>query len=81
MSTILHGDAQGNNLVVTADNTQLYGLAGNDTLTGANRDEILLIGGSGDDVLQLSGGNGTLSGGDGADIFAFTSTRITPFRR
>ena len=71
MSAILHGDAQGNNLIVTADTTQVYGLAGNDTLTSANHDDVLLIGGSGDDFLQLSGGNGTLSGGDGADIFAF----------
>ncbi len=70
MSQILHGDAQGNWLIATADTTHLYGLAGNDTLTSANCADVLLIGGSGDDYLQLSGGNGTLSGGDGADVFA-----------
>ena len=70
MPQILHGDAQGNWLIATDDTAQLYGLAGNDTLTSANCNDVLLIGGSGDDFLQLSGGNGTLSGGDGADTFA-----------
>ncbi|MBR1647531.1 MAG: hypothetical protein IJ685_12255 [Selenomonadaceae bacterium] len=70
MSQILHGDTKGNWLIATDDSAQLYGLAGNDTLTSANCEDVLLIGGSGDDYLQLSGGNGTLSGGNGADIFA-----------
>ena len=71
MSAILHGDASGNVLIVTADTAQLYGLSGNDTLTSANHDGVLLIGGSGNDVLQFSGSNGTLSGGSGSDTFEF----------
>lgn len=78
MSQILHGDALGNSLTVTADSTQVYGLAGNDTLTSVNRDDVLLIGGSGNDVLQFSGGNGTLSGGTGADTFEFYYSAAHP---
>ena len=71
MSTVLHGTIQNDGLNVAADTTQVYGLAGDDTLTSANHGEVLLIGGSGDDLIQLSGGNGTLSGGAGKDTFAF----------
>ena len=71
MSTILHGTIQNDSLTATTDTTQVYGLAGNDTLTSANHDDVLLIGGSGDDLIQFSGGKGTLSGGNGSDTFAF----------
>ena len=71
MSTVLHGTIQNDSLTAAVDSTQIYGLAGNDTLTSANCNDVLLIGGSGDDLLQLSGCRGTLSGGTGSDTFAF----------
>ena len=50
MSTVLHGTIQNDSLTAAADSTQIYGLAGNDTLTSANCNDVLLIGGSGDDL-------------------------------
>ena len=47
-------------------------MAGNDTLASNNKKEIILIGGSGNDVLSITGGNGTISGGKGKDTFNLT---------
>ncbi|QJW84454.1 hypothetical protein HK414_13950 [Ramlibacter terrae] len=57
--------------------------AGNDLLEGGDGDDTLvsggadsrdtLEGGTGDDVLYAAGGRVTLTGGDGADRFSFTS--------
>ena len=66
---VLVGKTKNDKLVVAKDRTQIYGLAGNDTLTSTGKSEVLLIGGTGDDVLSMTGGNGTLSGGKGADTF------------
>ena len=75
---VLHGGAGANQISVTADKTHAYGLAGNDTLTATGKSDVLLIGGSGNDVLSMTGGNGTLSGGKGADTFNLSySTTIT----
>ena len=71
MSEVLHGSAGVNQLNVSADKTQVYGLSGNDTLISNGKSEVLLIGGSGDDSLIMLGGNGTLSGGKGSDIFVY----------
>ena len=72
MTEVLHGNASGNQLNVTADKTQAYGLSGNDTIISDGKSEVLLIGGSGDDSLVMTGGKGTLSGGRGADTFELT---------
>lgn len=72
MAEVIHGDAYGNNLVAYENRTQVYGLAGDDTLSSDGKSEVLLIGGSGNDVLNISGGVGTLSGGAGADTFNLT---------
>ena len=73
MAEVLHGTAtSGDNLYASANKTQVYGLAGDDTLTADGKSDILLIGGSGNDRLIMTGGNGTLSGGTGADIFELT---------
>ena len=69
MAEVLHGGAGANQISVAANRTQAYGLAGNDTLTSNGKSNVLLIGGSGDDVLNMTGGNGTLSGGKGKDTF------------
>ena len=69
MAEVLHGNPGNNQLNATANRTQVYGLAGNDTLTSDSKSDVLLIGGSGDDSLIMSGGNGTLSGGKGKDTF------------
>ena len=69
MSEVLHGNAGGDQLNISADKTQVYGLAGDDTLISDKKSDALLVGGSGDDSLIMLGGNGTLAGGDGADIF------------
>ena len=66
---VVVGKASNNKLNVEEDKTQVYGLAGNDTLTSNRKADALLIGGSGDDVLNMTGGNGTLSGGAGNDTF------------
>ena len=66
---VVVGKANNNKLNVEEDKTQVYGLAGNDTLTSNRKANALLIGGSGDDVLNMTGGNGTLSGGAGNDTF------------
>ncbi len=68
MAKVLHGDASGNQLNVSEDNAQAYGLKGNDTLISDNKSDVLLVGG-GDDSLIVMGGEATLSGGDGADVF------------
>ena len=47
MADVLHGTPGNNQLNATANRTQVYGLAGNDTLTGDGKSEVLLIGGSG----------------------------------
>ncbi len=66
---VLVGKSGKDKLVVAADKTQIYGLAGNDTLESNGKNNILLIGGSGDDILNMTGGTGTLSGGKGSDTF------------
>ena len=43
-ANVMHGNSSINKLVNTADNSQLYGLAGND-------------------ILNMTGGSGTLNGG------------------
>jgi VCBS repeat-containing protein len=53
--------------ILTADGLSLvFGLKGNDTLTGGNGTN-LLCGGSGNDALDGLNGNDTLDGGDGKD--------------
>ena len=71
MAEVLAGTSAGEQLVVKADKTQVYGLKGNDTLV-SNKDSVLLVGGSGDDKLIMSGGTGTLNGGKGNDTFELT---------
>ena len=72
MAEVLHGNVSSDQLNARNDKTQVYGLAGNDTLTSGNKSDVLLVGGSGDDSLIMTGGNGTLSGGDGSDTFELT---------
>ena len=69
MAEVLHGNASNNQLNATENRTQAYGLSGNDTLTSDGKSDVLLVGGSGDDSLIMSGGKATLSGGNGADTF------------
>ena len=78
MAEVIHGDGGGNQLNARADKSQVYGLKGNDTLTSGDKRDVLLVGGSGDDSLIMSGGNGTLSGGDGSDIFELTYSASKP---
>ena len=68
-ANVIHGNSNENQLTNTEDNTQIYGLAGNDTLESVNKKNAILIGGSGNDILQMTGGSGTLSGGAGIDTF------------
>jgi len=81
----LNGTDQADRIAGMSDlaNT-INGLAGNDTLTGGNKDDVL-IGGDGNDALNggmgndtLSGGNGkdTLTGGTGSDQFVFSNSPI-----
>ena len=72
MAEVLHGYASADLLNARADKSQVYGLKGNDTLTSDNKSDVLLVGGSGSDSLIISGGNGTLSGGEGSDTFELT---------
>ena len=72
MADVLHGTPGNNQLNATANRTQVYGLSGNDTLASDGKSDVLLVGGSGSDSLIMSGGNGTLSGGAGADTFELT---------
>ncbi len=78
LAEVLHGDASGNRLNAGADKSQVYGLKGNDTLTSDGKRDVLLLGGSGDDSLIISGGNGTLAGGDGSDTFELTYSATKP---
>ena len=66
---VIVGKTTNDKLAALEDKTQVYGLTGNDTLKSVEKKEVLLIGGSGNDVLQMAGGNGTLSGGKGKDTF------------
>ena len=69
MADVIVGKSTKDKLVAFEGKTQIYGLAGNDTLISDNKSEVLLIGGSGNDVLRMTGGSGTLSGGAGNDTF------------
>ena len=69
MADVIVGKSAKDKLVANESRTQIYGLAGNDTLISDNKNEVLLIGGSGNDVLRMTGGTGTLSGGKGNDTF------------
>ena len=69
---VAHGTAKSDKLVVLKDRTQVYGLAGNDMIESNGKRCVLLIGGSGDDTINMAGGNGTLVGGKGKDTFNFT---------
>ena len=69
MADVIVGKSTKDKLVAAEGRTQIYGLAGNDTLISDNKKEMLLIGGSGNDVLRMTGGSGTLSGGAGKDTF------------
>ena len=66
---VVVGKAKTDKLAATANNSQVYGLAGNDTLESSGKDKVILIGGSGNDVLKLTGGLATLNGGKGSDTF------------
>ncbi|MBE8952539.1 MAG: hypothetical protein SR1Q7_05280, partial [Quinella sp. 1Q7] len=68
-AAVIVGKSADDGLVVAADKTQVYGLQGDDTLTSSAKTDVHLIGGSGDDVLRITGGTGTLSGGAGSDTF------------
>ena len=69
MADVIVGNVVGDVLVALDDKTQIYGLKGNDTLSSGGKNEVRLIGGSGDDVLKMTGGQSTLIGGLGADNF------------
>lgn len=69
MAAVIVGKSKKDKLVAFEGRTQIYGLAGNDTLISDNKNEVHFIGGSGNDVLQMTGGSGTLSGGAGKDTF------------
>ena len=69
MADVIVGKTKKDKLVAFEGRTQIYGLAGNDTLISDNKKEVHLIGGSGNDVLRMTGGSGTLSGGKGNDTF------------
>ncbi|MBR0062447.1 MAG: hypothetical protein IJP68_13315 [Selenomonadaceae bacterium] len=68
-SELIVGSAQTDKLTTTTNNSQVYGLTGNDTLESSGNDKVILIGGSGNDVLNLTGGLATLNGGNGSDTF------------
>lgn len=72
MARAIHGDSSSDQINVSENKTQAYGLAGNDTLLTDNKKDVLLIGGSGNDSLIMTGGTGTLNGGKGKDTFEFT---------
>ena len=78
MAEVIHGNASGNQLNAVADKTQVYSLKGNDTLISGDKKDALLIGSSGDDSLVMFGGNGTLSGGKGSDVFELTYSADKP---
>ena len=65
MADVIVGKTKKDKLVAFEGKTQIYGLTGNDTLISDNKKEVHLIGGSGNDVLRMTGGSGTLSGGNG----------------
>ena len=72
MAHVATGDAQDNLGGVWQDKTQVYALSGNDTIISDNKNDFLIVGGSGDDSLVMYGGKGSLSGGAGKDTFDLT---------
>ena len=53
--------------------TEIYGFAGNDTLTGGSKDD-LVVGGTGDDTLEGLKGNDVLAGDAGTDTVSYASS-------
>uniref|UniRef100_UPI0011308683 beta strand repeat-containing protein n=1 Tax=Cobetia sp. QF-1 TaxID=1969833 RepID=UPI0011308683 len=68
--SVFDGDTTGNTIDQSSAliDVQLYGYAGDDTLTGGSGND-LLRGGDGDDTLIGNQGNDLLFGGDGRNIF------------
>jgi triacylglycerol lipase len=64
----LNGDAYGNTLAASADGDWLFGNAGDDLLR-SDKSHVTFVGGTGNDVMQASGGNNTFlfSGAFGFD--------------
>lgn len=77
MAQVLHGDAGGNKIFTTANKTQAYGLADNDTLVGEGNIDVILIGGSGNDNVIIKDGTGTLSGGADNDTIDSSGSDVT----
>lgn len=75
---VVHGYASDDNYAAPGDNMQIYGLAGNDSIQSMGHSGNLLIGGSGNDVLHLVAGSGTLAGGTGNDTFVLTYAQGKP---
>ena len=65
----IEGSAADDILIADNDGVKLYGLAGDDHLTGGAGDDEL-YGGSGDDTLMGGAGDDVLIGGQGADAMS-----------
>ena len=76
---VIHGNSGNNHLNVNSNKTQAYGLAGDDIIECYEKSNVLLIGGSGNDTLTMSGGSGTLVGGVGNDIFNLNYSKDKKF--
>lgn len=83
----VEGSAGGDTIDATADNlgVGLYGMDGNDTLTGGSGDDTLeggtgadqIVAGGGNDTIDGGAGSDTLTGGDGSDVFIADGTADT----
>ena len=75
----LTGNSSNNTIEVSHGSCNLYGLGGDDFLSGGDGND-LLVGGAGNDVMNGGLGNNELHGGDGADelhmIFAYTREEL-----
>ena len=60
-------------------NNKIYGLSGNDALSGNNQDD-LLLGGDGQDLITGGGGSDTIYGGSGDDYIYSNYTLKAPLR-
>jgi Ca2+-binding RTX toxin-like protein len=71
------GSAHNDMLIGDTGNNAIYGLAGDDQITGGGGGHDALYGGAGNDILFSDGGTADMYGGSGTDTADFSGNKLT----